>query len=240
MKREFRFTHNLELRQVKGKPMIRGYAAKFNVPSQPLPFLERIKPGAFTDAILHDDVRALVGHDPDKIIGRTKSGTLTLREDDQGLYCEIQPPETTVGRDVVESIKRGDLDGMSFGFSAVEDDWQPNDKGEMEREVRKAKLFDVSVVTYPAYPQTEVAVRELRSLMFPDGEPTVPAVRKKPLPPMNHKHPNRRPPMTDLALKKERLEIMEQDQFLSYTKDAKKELSEKLNSATKDPYATVD
>jgi HK97 family phage prohead protease len=130
-------------------------------------FVETIKPGAFTKTIARDDVRALVNHDASKILGRTKSGTLTLREDTRGLYCEISPPDTTVGRDVVESVKRGDLDGMSFGFSAVDVNWDGRTEvGQQLRELHEVRLYDVSVVTYPAYPSTSVA---MRSLLFPDG-----------------------------------------------------------------------
>jgi HK97 family phage prohead protease len=108
-----------------------------------------------------------VNRDASKILGRTKSGTLTHCEDSQGLYCEISPPDTTVGRDVVESIKRGDLDGMSFGFQFVDESWGKTADGQQLRELREVKLCDVSVVTYPAYPSTSVAMRSL----FPDGIP---------------------------------------------------------------------
>jgi HK97 family phage prohead protease len=167
MKREYRATRELELRQEPGEPLkIRGYAAVFNQLSEPLfGFRERIIPGAFKKSI-DADVRALVGHDPSQIIGRTKSGTLILREDQHGLYTEIDPPNTQLGRDTVESIKRGDLDQMSFGFQVVKDDWKHEEK-ERIRELVEVDLFDVSVVAFPAYTQTEVSVRSL----WPDGIP---------------------------------------------------------------------
>jgi HK97 family phage prohead protease len=167
MKREYRATRELELRQEPGEPLkIRGYAAVFNQLSVPLyGFRERILPGAFKKSI-DADVRALVGHDPSQIIGRTKSGTLILREDDHGLYAEIDPPNTHPGRDIVESIKRGDIDGMSIGFQVVKDKWSHEDK-EQIRELHEVELFDVSPVTFPAYMQTEVFVRSL----WPDGIP---------------------------------------------------------------------
>ena len=122
MKREYRANPGLELRQDLGEPLkIRGYAAVFNQLSErDLGFRERIMPGAFK-SLSGNDVRALVNHDPSQIIGRTKSGTLTMREDDHGLLVEISPPNTTLGRDAVESIKRGDLDQMSFAFQIVKD-----------------------------------------------------------------------------------------------------------------------
>jgi HK97 family phage prohead protease len=167
MKREYRANPGLELRQDLGEPLkIRGYAAVFNQLSEVIfGFRERILPGAFKKS-LGNDVRALVNHDPGHIIGRTKNGTLTLREDERGLYTEISPPNTTLGHDTVESIKRGDLDQMSFGFQIVKDDWKHEEK-QLIREIHDVELFDVSVVAFPAYPQTSVAVRSL----WPDGVP---------------------------------------------------------------------
>src|SRR4030095_5415152 len=99
MKREYRANPGLELRQDLGESLkIRGYAAVFNQLSEALEgFREIILPGAFKKS-LKADVRALVGHDDTQIIGRTKSGTLTLREDDHRLYIEINPPHTQHGR----------------------------------------------------------------------------------------------------------------------------------------------
>lgn len=168
MKREYRANADIELRQEPGDPLpkIRGYAAVFNVLSEPIfGFRERILPGAFKKS-LKNDVRALVDHDSSQIIGRTKPKTLTLREDDKGLYVEITPPDTTLGRDTVESIKRGDLDQMSFGFRTIEDVWK-TEGGNPVRELIEVDLFDVSVVAFPAYPQTSVDVRSF----WPDGMP---------------------------------------------------------------------
>jgi uncharacterized protein len=177
MKREIRFGQKLELRDQPGAmPKIRGYAAVFNALSNPLGgFREKIAPGAFRNAVVKDDVRALVDHDPGKIVGRTKNGTLTLREDQRGLYCEISPADTSVGRDLVESIRRGDLDQMSFGFRVVSDNWSKDQSGEPIRELREVSLFDVSVVSFPAYEETSVS---MRSVMFPDGQPEIPTAYK--------------------------------------------------------------
>lgn len=150
----------LRVADAGGKPQIVGYAAVFKKDSLDFGgWKERIKRGAFKSSLDRgDDVRALVDHDPSKILGRTKPGTLRLRTDADGLRAEIDPPETTVGRDVVESIRRGDLDGMSFGFRTVTDAWHLED-GVGIRELIEVDLFDVSVVTFPAYPDTSVAVR---------------------------------------------------------------------------------
>lgn len=149
-----------------GKPTIRGYAAVFNSLSSDLGgFVEVIRQGAFRRALSDgQDVRALVDHDPARIIGRNKAGTLRLTEDQRGLLVEIDPPDTTAGRDIVESIRRGDVTGMSFGFVARKDDWRQEGERTI-RELHAVDLFDVSAVTYPAYPATEVAVRSLQAFL---------------------------------------------------------------------------
>ncbi|MFA5423831.1 MAG: HK97 family phage prohead protease [Phycisphaerae bacterium] len=145
------------------KPKIVGYAAVFEKLSELLgigDFREKIAKGAFAETIINDDIRALVDHDSSRILGRNKAGTLVLREDDTGLMSEIMPPDTTIGRDIVQSIKRGDITGMSFGFRTISDIWETID-GIAIRTLRKVQLFDVSPVTFPAYPDTSVAVRSL-------------------------------------------------------------------------------
>ncbi len=145
-------------------PAITGYAAVFNTLSEDLGgFREQIAPGAFKRALdLDQDVRALVDHDPSRIIGRSTSGTLEMVEDDHGLRVKIDPADTSAGRDIMESISRGDVSGMSFGFVVRDDQWDMID-GENIRTVSDMDLFDVSVVTYPAYTGSSVEVA-LRSL----------------------------------------------------------------------------
>lgn len=147
------------------KPIIAGYAAVFGKRSEDLGgFREEIQAGAFSNSLKRkDDVRALVEHDPARIIGRSTSGTLQLEEDKQGLRVEIDPPKNTQGADVMESIRRGDLDAMSFAFRvpAGGDSWDEDPDGTPVRTVQAADLRDVSVVAYPAYVDTEVALRSL-------------------------------------------------------------------------------
>lgn len=153
---------DLEIRAADGDapPVIFGYAAVFNQLSENLGgFRERIAPGAFTKA-LSDDVRALFNHDPNIVLGRTRSKTLRLSEDKKGLAIEIDPPSTPAALALMESMRRGDVTQMSFGFQTVKDSWEVVD-GEPVRTLIEARLFDVSPVTYPAYPQTEVALRSL-------------------------------------------------------------------------------
>jgi len=154
---------DMELRLTEGeKPKIKGYAAKFGKWSLDLGgFIEKIRKGAFDD-VLENDVRALKNHDPNLLLGRTTSGTLELKTNSVGLITEIDPPDTTTGRDTVEEIRRKDITGMSFSFVTAEDDWKYPEDGPVERTIIKVgELFDVGPVTYPAYPDTSVAVRSL-------------------------------------------------------------------------------
>jgi len=143
-------------------PKIVGYASVFNSLSSDLGgFREKIERGAFKESLENnDEVHALFNHDNNKLLGRRGAGTLRLWEDDHGLRIEIDPPNTSDGRDVVELLRRGDLISMSFGFYNVTDSWETVD-GEDVRTVKKASIFDISVVTTPAYSATEVAVRSL-------------------------------------------------------------------------------
>ena len=143
-------------------PKIVGYAAVFNSLSGDLGgFREKIDQGAFADSLANnDEVHALFNHDNDRLLGRRGAGTLRLQEDDHGLKIEIDPPNTSDGRDVVELLRRGDLVSMSFGFFDVTDQWSTIE-GEDIRTIQKARLFDVSVVTTPAYDATEVGIRSL-------------------------------------------------------------------------------
>lgn len=146
------------------KPKIVGHAAVFNQRSEDLGgFREQIAPGAFADAIKQDDIRALFNHNPDHVLGRNKAGTLALREDDTGLFIEITPPDTQLARDLVISMERGDITQMSFGFRVRANgyNWAEDADGTVVRTLTAVRLFDVSPVTYPAYPQTDVAVRSL-------------------------------------------------------------------------------
>jgi HK97 family phage prohead protease len=165
--REWRFCDYLgfELRDAAdvdspGSPgQLVGHAAVFNVVTDLGRFREMVAPGAFKDSIKKDDVRALLNHNPDHILGRTAAKTLKLKEDDKGLAIEIKLPKTQTARDLVESILRGDISQMSFAFDTIEDSWGRDAEGNQVRTLRKVKLFDVSPVTSPAYPQTDIALR---------------------------------------------------------------------------------
>jgi HK97 family phage prohead protease len=164
--KEYRFLPVTELRadtDEDGVTKLTGYAAVFNKLSEPLGgFREKIAPGAFKNSIKDGDVRALWNHDTNLVLGRTTSGTLALKEDKKGLHVEIEPPNTRAGQDAVESIKRGDVNQMSFGFITISDEWNVH-KEENIRTLIEVDLFDVSPVTFPAYPQTKISARSLKT-----------------------------------------------------------------------------
>jgi HK97 family phage prohead protease len=142
-----------------------GYAWKYDVPSLPLGhgFTERIAPGTFTRSLKSRvDIRAYVNHNDELLLGSTRAKTLRIEDRAEGGYVEIDLPDTTAGRDIRTLVARGDITGMSFGFSTVKDSW--SDDG-TERTLMAAKLHEVSVVTgVPAYPQTTASVRKLQTL----------------------------------------------------------------------------
>lgn len=136
-----------------------GYAAVFNSLSVELwGFRERIATGAFADT-LGDDVRALWNHDTNHVLGRTANGTLRLAEDEIGLRIEIDPPRSPMADSFVASVERGDVNQMSFAFRALDEKWDEDDEGQLIRTLTRVKLYEVSPVTFPAYPATTISAR---------------------------------------------------------------------------------
>jgi HK97 family phage prohead protease len=145
-----------ELRAVEGGDgmTFTGYAAVFNSPSEPLPFIERIAPGAFKRSLkARNDIKLLYNHDTGAVLGSTRAGTLKLEEDNYGLRVTAVLPETTLGKDVRTLVQRGDVSAMSFGFSvpANGDSWNTDGT---ERTLRSVRIHEVSIVAFPAYQQT--------------------------------------------------------------------------------------
>jgi HK97 family phage prohead protease len=139
-----------------------GYAAVFNSDSEPLPFIERIMPGAFKRSLkARNEVKLFKNHNMDEVLASTRSKTLKLTEDSTGLLAEATLPDTTAGRDLAVLMKRGDVHAMSFGFSvpAKGDKWSTDG---MTRELHQIRLHEVSIVTgFPAYEATTASVRSL-------------------------------------------------------------------------------
>jgi HK97 family phage prohead protease len=143
--------------------VIRGYAIVFDRLSENLGgFREIIAPEA-VDRTLKEgvDLRALVDHDSARIIGRLSAGTLRIEKDSQGLRVEIDPPETSAGQDIVESVKRRDVTGMSFAFRYVGDPDVDGKTNPPTVTIRDMLIREVSLVSFPAYPQTSAAMRSL-------------------------------------------------------------------------------
>lgn len=164
---EYRVSDALEVRaEGDGPKKIVGYAAVFDTLSEPMfGFREKIQKGAFAASVPVDDIRALWNHDENFVLGRNRAGTLKLEEDDRGLRVEIQPPDSEWARGLVASIQRGDVSQMSFAFRTLKDAWDETDPANIVRTLVQVKLFDVSPVTYPAYPTTSVGVRSAEQIM---------------------------------------------------------------------------
>jgi len=157
------FPVEIEIEERDGMPpMLIGHAAVFNVTSRNLGgYREIIKPGAFQRAINgSQDVVALFNHNENFPLGRSSAGTLTLREDEKGLAVSINPPDTTYARDLMVSMKRGDVRDMSFAFKPVTSKRTGDEIGAII-ERHDVDLFDVSPVVFPAYPQTDISVRSM-------------------------------------------------------------------------------
>jgi hypothetical protein len=155
-----------ESEEAEGLGTIEMYAVKYNSQSVNLgDFFEIVLPGAFTEALTKSDVRALVNHDANLILARTASGTLQLADDDTGLKATFDLPDTTYSRDLKVSLQRGDISQCSFAFTVEKSEWkwiepQDGNPGFWFRKIVKVnEIYDVSIVTYPAYPETEAALR---------------------------------------------------------------------------------
>lgn len=182
---------NIQLRAAgEGDPAeerrsVTGYAALFNSASEDMGFIEIIEPGAFRNAIPKSDIRALFNHDPSQLLARTASSTLKVQEDTKGLRYDFELPDTTLGNDLKIMLKRGDVSQSSFAFSVKEQSWESLKlaNGEMQytRRIKEIEeLYDVSLVTYPAYADTEVALRSMPGRKAEtDGNQEVPAQPEK-------------------------------------------------------------
>jgi HK97 family phage prohead protease len=143
-----------EVREDADGMTFEGYAAVFNSPSEPLPFVERIAPGAFTRSLeARNDIKLLWNHDTGSVLGSTRAGTMKLYQDGTGLRVSARIANTTAGRDAAELIRRGDVDSMSFGFSVPSggDEWSADGA---ERTLKSVRLHEVSIVPFPAYSAT--------------------------------------------------------------------------------------
>ncbi len=157
----------IEVRSIEadggGLKKIVGYAAVFDKPSEDMGFIEYVRKGAFKKALARSDARALFNHDTDTLpLGRQSAGTLLLREDDTGLYYEINPPDTQSARDLMTAIDRGDIREASYGFTVDVDEWDYSDPDVIKRTIIEVReVYDISPVVFAAFNDTTVALRKL-------------------------------------------------------------------------------
>ena len=157
---------SIEIRSEEGQPTRAvGYAAVWEKLSVPLwGFREKIRKGAFTKSLEEAaknkrSIKALWNHNSDMPLGNTKKDTLKLEEDDKGLRFELELPDNSWGRDAEVSIRRGDTDGVSFGFETEKDEWDRSDEKNVIRTLVQVGLHEISPTPYAAYPQTSLGVR---------------------------------------------------------------------------------
>lgn len=148
----------------QGSRTVKGYAALYNSETELWKdVFEVIEPGAFRNALTNSDIVLLLNHDQNHVLGRMRAGTLKVWEDDTGLPIEGELPESRA--DVIESVKRGDLDQMSFAFTIKRHEIERRANGQvLYRILEVDKIYDVSIVTYPAYPETSVSLSSKRTL----------------------------------------------------------------------------
>jgi len=172
-------TLGVETRAADEKRTLVGYAAVFNSDADIGGWwVETLAPGAFAET-LSADIRALVDHNPGRVIGRNKSGTLRLAEDDKGLRVEIDVPDTTDGNDLWELVGRGDISGMSFGFRVTKQVWDETVEPP-RRTIQAVDLMEVSAVAWPAYDDTEIGKRSLQEWRSTHEQPD--DMRREPSP----------------------------------------------------------
>ncbi len=155
----------VEVRDVGGKEYFIGTPVVYDSPSELIYgcFREYIKPGAFDEHLnTNPDILCLRDHNPDKLLGRTSSGTLKITRDATGLHIECERPNTTYALDLAEQIRRGDINGMSFGFDVTDDEWYMAD-AIRTRDVIKGKVFEFSYVTLPAYKGSVADIRSMQT-----------------------------------------------------------------------------
>jgi len=154
---------DFELREQDGKKIIEGYAIKWEALSQKIgmyyPFKEKFTRGSMTQTLKTFTQRALWNHDDNIVLGNTKNRKLKLTEDDIGLRFELDLPNSPNGENVYEAIKRKDVEGVSFGFRALEEEWDETDPKNVIRTIRKADLIEISPTAFPAYTQSSVTAR---------------------------------------------------------------------------------
>lgn len=151
----------IEIRADEGGKTFIGRACEYNAVSEPIygMFTEELAPGCFDESLKSGrDVYCSVDHDANRILGRVSAGTLTLKPDERGIGVECPVAGYSYAQDLLLAIQRRDIRGMSFIFDVTDDQWSKRD-GKSHRTVKKADLYEVSFVVFPAYPQTDAGLR---------------------------------------------------------------------------------
>jgi HK97 family phage prohead protease len=168
MQKELRFfAQELRAAGTDTAPKIEGMAATFGTVTDIGQFREVIQKGAFTRSLADptQEKVCLYNHNPDVVLGRVSAGTLSLEQTDRGLKFSCSVPDTTAARDVYTNLKLGNIRECSFGFGIDDPDndesWQAQSDGTMLRTLKSVRLFDVSVVTFPAYGGTSASARHV-------------------------------------------------------------------------------
>lgn len=149
-----------QTREENGELTIQGYFAVFNSLYEIAPGMtESVAPGAFQNT-LGGDIRALINHDTTLVLGRTKAHTLELREDEHGLWGKVTiNPNDGDAMNLYERVKRGDVDGCSFGFNPTDEETEIRENGDVHWTIKAVDLFEVSACTFPAYEATNISAR---------------------------------------------------------------------------------
>jgi HK97 family phage prohead protease len=168
IKREVRAFTTASMRALEsedGSFRFEGTAIKYESWSEKMwGFRERVARGACTKTLAEDDIRCLHNHDVRYVLGRNKAGTLVLTEDEEGLHFTVNAPDAQWARDLHASVKRGDVNQCSFMFDKIRDAWSYDSANDIEeRTLLEIKLYEVSIVTFPAYPETEASARSVFS-----------------------------------------------------------------------------
>ncbi|MBF4500229.1 HK97 family phage prohead protease [Savagea sp. SN6] len=159
---------DLSIDKKENSMTVEGYTLKWGSMSNPIAtadgfFYENFAMGAFDETLQNDEQLVLYGHDINQVLGRTSNNTALLVADEAGLHLTVDLPNTTLGKDVLELVKRGDIAGMSVGFIKQEDSFERVD-GDIVRTINKAKLVEVSLVPMPAYDSSDVSQRSMEGL----------------------------------------------------------------------------
>lgn len=163
---------SVELRAADGESRtVEGYAALYDNTTDMGYYNERVATGAF-DGSNMSEVMCLFNHNPDHVLANTSSGSLQLETDERGLKFRFDLPNTTIGNDLVEMLRRGDVSQCSFAFRVEEQEWNVSrsDEPDLRTITKIGDVYDVSLVTYPAYPDTSVALRSKRTVEEPKEE----------------------------------------------------------------------